>query len=116
MEGFLVKYYKILFTLLVAAIAILAFYVGMLKGREQGKSAVVLTCSDTVLKSLSIRKKNPEEEGSTTEQSGAFAGSKNGSKYYTPGCPGLERIKPENRIWFKSVEDATLQGYTPAAC
>lgn len=108
------------------AIVILSFYVGILEGRRGGETSVTLSCSDDVLKGLAI--KAPIEamepvqapvvpqEGTTSSPEGMFAGSKNGTKYYTPGCPGLDRIKAENIIWFKDAQDATLQGYTAAAC
>jgi hypothetical protein len=110
----------------MAAIVILSFYVGMLEGKRGGGSTVTLSCTDEVLKSLTIHA--PLESiatldapvlpkaSSTSATEGMFAGSKNGTKYYTPGCAGLDRIKPENIIWFKDAQDATLQGYTAAAC
>lgn len=41
-----------------------------------------------------------------------FFASKNGKKYYSLGCGGASRIKPENQIWFKSREDAEKSGFT----
>ncbi len=124
MQAFLSRYYTVVFTTLILTIAGLAFYVGILEGKRSGSAGVVFSCRDDILSKLKI----PLEERSQTSTSaspssvsrnateGAFAGSKNGTKYYTPGCAGLERIKPENLIWFQSEEDATLQGYTPASC
>lgn len=43
-----------------------------------------------------------------------FIASSKGSKYHLPWCPGAERIKEENKIWFASEEDAQRAGYTPA--
>jgi hypothetical protein len=123
MEDFVSRHYRVLFVLLLGTIVILAFYVGMLQGRKEGTSGVILSCTDEVLSSLKIVSPVEAKAEYTAEATavpdapqGAFAGSKNGTKYYAPGCAGLERIKPENRVWFKSVEDATLQGYTAAAC
>lgn len=123
MEALVSRHYRVLFALLLGAIVILAFYVGMLHGRREGTSGVILSCTDEVLSSLKIVSPGETKVEARAEVTavpdapqGAFAGSKNGSKYYTPGCAGLERIKPENRVWFKNAEDATLQGYTAAAC
>ncbi len=127
METFLNRNYRLISTALILAIAGLAFYVGMLEGRGQGNQSVALNCSDSVLSTLAIptealaRGAEPAVLGTALAKSstpaGAFAGSKNGTKYYTPNdCPTLERIKPENRIWFQTAEDATLQGYTPGNC
>ena len=55
-------------------------------------------------------------QGDATTAKGAFVGSKNGTKYYRPECPGVARIKPENYIWFNDEQDAQLQGYSPAQC
>jgi len=46
---------------------------------------------------------------------GAYVGSRNGSKYHFPWCPGAQQIKEENKVWFSSVEEAQKAGYTPAA-
>jgi len=45
---------------------------------------------------------------------GSFVGSKNSDKYHYPWCPGAQRIKEENKVWFTSREDAESRGYTPA--
>ena len=111
----------VVFLGLLATIAGSAFYVGMLVGRRgAGDHSIKLLCSNETLSKLAIPlQARAQEQAATTiaaPTTGAYAGSKNGTKYYTPGCAGLERIKPENRVWFQSREDATLQGYTPASC
>ncbi len=48
---------------------------------------------------------------------GQIVASKNGTRYYTPGCSGINRIKPENIISFETPEEAQAQGLTIAkAC
>ncbi len=120
MEAFLTKYYRSVFSLLILAIAGLSFYVGILEGKQQGGKSVTLACSPDILSKLAIPTTalaNGTKAPTTTPvASGAFAGSKNGTKYYTPGCAGLDRIKPENLVWFADAESATLQGYTPGSC
>ena len=119
MGEYLTQYYRFFFGVCMIAIVGLTFYVGILEGRRRGGDQVILSCSDQVLATLKIpteRISSATTTTSTTAPQGAFAGSKNGTKYYTPGCAGLQRIKPENIVWFQTVEDATLQGYTPAAC
>lgn len=60
-----------------------------------------------------------EEENPNTQSSealsGVYVGSKNGSKYHLPWCPGAKQIKKENEIWFQTKEEAQNAGYTPAA-
>lgn len=41
----------------------------------------------------------------------AFAGSKTGETYYPKDCPGLTRIKPENRVYFITAQEASDAGY-----
>lgn len=40
--------------------------------------------------------------------------SKNSDKYHFAWCSGAKRIKPENQIWFDSVQEAKSRGYTLA--
>lgn len=127
MQAFFTKYYRIFFIILLLTLVGLAFYVGMLEGERRQSDQIVLSCSDALLKNLAIPlaqkaqsiSSSPVAEVTKTGQSstsGAYAGSKNGTKYYTPGCAGIERIKSENIIWFQSEEDARLQGYTAGQC
>lgn len=42
-------------------------------------------------------------------------GSKNGTKYHLPSCPGAKQISEKNLIKFESIEEARSRGYTPAS-
>ncbi len=42
----------------------------------------------------------------------AFVASKTGTKYYPADCGSVTRIKPENRVYFGSEQDAQDKGYT----
>lgn len=46
---------------------------------------------------------------------GKYVASKNSDKYHLATCPGAQRIKEENKIWFISKEEAQKAGLTPAA-
>jgi hypothetical protein len=48
-------------------------------------------------------------------QSAAVIGSRSGTKYHLPTCPGAKQIKPENVITFATIAAAEAAGYTPAA-
>lgn len=130
-KAFLEKFYFLIFGILLITIVISTFYVGMIEGKKEAGENVQLICKDEVLKQLAIPLDafDSSSNTSTTQKTmslnivsdnmsdqGRYAGSKNGTKYYTPGCAGLKRIKPENLIWFSSEEDAKLQGYTQAKC
>lgn len=45
---------------------------------------------------------------------GLLVGSRRGSKYHYPWCPGALTMKESNKVWFSSVEEARSLGYTPA--
>lgn len=130
MKDFIHAHYPALFAILVLVVIGLSFALGYGQGRKASSSSgIVFSCPNTV---LGPQKITPQVLGAqantstevarvavspaTTEKGGAYMGSKNGTKYYTPGCSGTKRIKPENYIWFQSVEDATLQGYTKGSC
>lgn len=48
-------------------------------------------------------------------ENATYVASKTGKKYHYPWCAGAQRISEENRIYFKSKEEAEAQGYTPAS-
>ena len=53
-----------------------------------------------------------QEMGNSSEpETWTFAGSKTGKTYYSKGCTGLNRIKPENRVYFITAQDAETAGY-----
>jgi hypothetical protein len=131
MASFFHKYYLILFLLFLSASVEFSFLLGYQQGTNTTKpnNSIVFSCPNTILQSQEIKNltqntNNKESPGNndtsdTTNQKqngGAFMGSKNGKKYYTPGCPGSKRIKPVNIIWFQTAQDATLQGYTKGSC
>ena len=51
----------------------------------------------------------------TPVPSGSYVASKNGTKYYPPGCAGAKRILDANRVYFTSTVAAEKAGYTLAA-
>ena len=44
---------------------------------------------------------------------GQFVGSVNSNVYHYPSCEWAQKIKPENRIYFSSPQDAVNHGYRP---
>lgn len=46
---------------------------------------------------------------------GQVVGSRKGTKYHYPWCPGAEQMSIANKRWFKTVRDARAAGYTPAS-
>jgi len=57
-----------------------------------------------------------EESAEEPVQAGAdgqFVGSVDSDKYHYPDCRWAKEIKPENEIWFDSVDEARAAGYMP---
>lgn len=48
------------------------------------------------------------------QKGGFYIGSKNGTKYHFPWCPGAKRIKNENKVIFNTKEEAVSAGYSSA--
>lgn len=48
------------------------------------------------------------------DTAGKIGASNNGTRYYYPACSGLARIKPENRVYFDTVEEAETAGFSLA--
>jgi methylphosphotriester-DNA--protein-cysteine methyltransferase len=44
---------------------------------------------------------------------GTYVGSKKSNKYHYPTCKWAQKIKPQNRIIFKSAKEARDAGYVP---
>ena len=75
---------------------------------NQGK--VLSDVSETVVST----NKNSSNKNDKKEKQ--LVGSVKSKKYHLPDCSNVKRIKPENQIWFSSVEEAEKQGYQPAKC
>jgi len=128
MQAFAQKHYYLLLILALILIITCAFYAGYGEGKKAAAiSPVTLSCAPDVLSELTIpvstfasgKVSASNLSASATTQSvatGKYVGSKNGTKYYSPGCAAANRIKTENKVWFESAEDATLQGYTRGSC
>lgn len=120
MNGFLTKYYYFFLVFLLVGVILASFYIGFLLGERQKSDPVVLQCSDAVLANLKVPVAAIAKGAITAEtqkkSTGAFVGSKNGTKYYRPHCGAVKRIKKENYIWFTDAQDAQLQGYTAGTC
>ena len=82
--------------------AILGFGLGRLTKLEEAREPIRIEADNLATTTVKIL-------------AGKFVGSKNGTKYHYPWCPGATKIKEENKIWFQTIEDAKRAGYTPAA-
>jgi len=63
---------------------------------------------------INFTKRSDSPSSPISSSQGNFVASKNGSSYHLPSCPGAKQIKEENKIWFKTAEEAKRAGYKPA--
>ncbi len=47
---------------------------------------------------------------------GKFIASATSNKYHSPKCDWAKRIKKENRVWFKTEQEARRKGYSKHSC
>lgn len=77
--------------------------------QEDAQEQDYLKGKATIIEDNSSNAALNKEEGAVT--SGRYVGSKNSTKYHLPDSGSAKRIKEENKVWFKSKEDAEEQGY-----
>ena len=53
-------------------------------------------------------------KAAATSAMGRYVGSQSGAAYHLLWCPGAQRIKEANKIWFQTKEEAEKKGYKPA--
>lgn len=54
--------------------------------------------------------------GASTTAQGEYVASVNSTLYHHVSCPAADRIKPENRLWFATAQEAEDAGLSPSAC
>jgi len=99
-------------TLLMIAVIVLVGFSSFMLGRltEEGENDPILIENNTEKIDYNQEKSYNEKSLKSTDK--MFVASKNGTKYYSLGCSGASRIKPENQVWFKDREDAEKSGFT----
>lgn len=107
---------------IIVLVGLCGFYLGRISV-ENGDANVAAAV--TGIPTREVRSKElevPASPGTTTTEKfgleqgkGAYVGSKSGTKYHLPWCPGAQQMKEENKIWFDTKEEAEAAGYTPAS-
>ncbi len=123
---------RFLFGIIIILITFISFRAGELREREQKSTDLKVILNnqeqstdedkEAIALGKAIQRKGltevVEDQTITTgnmEQC-QFMGSKNSDKYHLMSCRFADQIKPENRICFKSLEEAEKMGYKPASC
>lgn len=58
-----------------------------------------------------VRRLTGDTGAKTSFELGPFVGSVDGNVYYSAGCTTAWKLTPEERLYFKSEQDAVAQGY-----
>jgi hypothetical protein len=87
---------------------------GYLAGYDENKSKIwVFESKNTpIYRENSTQKDSLEVEGKPLKN---LVASKSGTRIYYVWCSGVSRIKPENKVYFDTVDDALKQGYKLAS-
>ncbi len=118
----LLQHREIILSALLIVVALVSFELGYL---SRGSEKASLSVLPPLTRETSNSATESHQNGSYTAQtaalgnieaiSGSYVASKNGTKYHYPWCSGAQRIKDENKLWFDTIEEARVAGYTPAA-
>ncbi len=117
-EQFLQKIKPFYGFMLGALIAATFFCLGRLSVQNNQKTAINIDYSGYKNEALAFNSgsttiSSESPSTSTPDLSGEVIGSKSGKKYYFPWCGTVKRIKPENQVYFVSIEEARKAGFTP---
>lgn len=106
---------EVLITVVIVLVGFGSFGLGRLSRLKEAQAPVDITYPAAMLQ------KGSETSGNTAVAEAPpfgpprVVGSRTGRKYHFPWCPGAEKMTPENRVWFVSIEEARAAGYLPAA-
>lgn len=113
------------YSVLMILIAVTSFGLGRLsvtsvKGHEKPLFSKDIVTPAAVVEAISPASTTKAAENLSSplpkpSQAVVVVGSKSGTKYHLPDCPGAKRIKPANLITFESIQAAKAAGYTPAS-
>ena len=108
--------------LFIAALIFLTGMAGFGLGRLSAvwpvKTPITITENKEVIRQLTEKKQGnspvSKNQAAISNSAGQYVASKNGTAYHYPWCPGAQKIKEENKIWFQTREAAEAKGYKPA--
>lgn len=94
----------------IGLLIMLNFLVFNLKKDNGPVYLIIYSTQTTYLSEQDQKSLSKDTKFSKDLQKGEVLASKNGTKYYFPGCSGVSRIKPENIVYFGSEKDALAKG------
>ncbi|MBX4216090.1 hypothetical protein KW797_04020 [Candidatus Parcubacteria bacterium] len=107
---------RVYFSLVLVLVAAASFGLGRLSWQGSSAQSVRITGGlERAAAPVLAEGKAEAQTAAALSADPAVYASKNGTKYYFQGCSGLDRIKKENLISFKSEEEAKRAGLTLAS-
>jgi hypothetical protein len=104
---------QILYFLVIIGVGISSFGLGRLSAVSKENQSKNLP-ADSYILGNTITQNEINDMNANQMGEKKYVASKNGKIYYSAGCSGAKRIKPENEVWFGSKEDAEKSGYKPS--
>jgi len=103
--------FTFLYLIIIISVGISSFFLGRISsGIKEGEREGELLISENDKGIQYIDSSNEISTESQIEK--RYVASKNGKMYYSLGCSGAKRIKPENEVWFSTKEEAEKSGYS----
>jgi phage shock protein PspC (stress-responsive transcriptional regulator) len=105
----------VLLGLLGLSFGLIGFFIGSMRQLKHQKPTAPISVIYPPLPITTYHEPEQQEmvKSSQTPSSplnGNYVGSKTGKTYYTKDCKGINRIKPENRVYFTTQQEAQSQG------
>ena len=96
--------------LIILLVSLASYGLGILSSYEKHKTPISITKTKDNLYASVLESTKDTKTGELN-----IVASKSGTKYYYTWCSGVSRIKEENKIYFKTTEEARARGLTPAS-
>lgn len=95
---------------IIVSVGLIGFGLGRLSKIKAAKTPVTIENTANTATALV-----GGEDGNLPVGDKTLVASRNGSKYHYVWCSGASSIKAENKIYFRSKEEAEKAGYQPAS-
>lgn len=102
--------------LIIISVGVGSFFLGRVSEMEKNREPIVIERGDWIPLSAVASQTSSAVSAPQVPVTikSVYVGSKSGTKYHLPGCPGAKMINETNKIWFSSKEEAEKAGYSPA--
>ena len=112
------EFQTILMILIIILVGLAGFGLGKLSVSKEDKSIIIQ--NQDKQDEMPLSNKNVDNiagavTSSILKSNIGIVASKNGTRYYLPGCSGVGRIQDQNKVYFNSEKEALDAGYSKAS-